>query len=114
MAGTRLLRVAAGIAVLVVLAAIGIVLTPAYVENWKLQRYVNELLDDPATATQPLDVTRARIVNKAATLGLPVHTDDVQVTHSQNAIRIDVLYRVPVDVAGYTVYLHFRPAGGGS
>jgi hypothetical protein len=114
MAGTRLLRVAGGVAVLGVLAAIGVILTPAYVENWQLQRYVNELIDDPATAAQPLEVTRARVVNKAAALGLPVQSNDVQVTHSQRAIRIDVLYRVPVDVAGYTVYLHFRPAGGGT
>lgn len=114
MAGTRLVRVAAGIAVLVILLVITIVLTPAYIENWKLQRYVNELIDDPATASLPLEVTRARIVSKASELGLPVHNEDVQVTHFQKAIRIDVLYRVPVDVAGYTVYLHFRPAGGGS
>ena len=112
--GTRLIRVAGGVAVLVVLVVLTIILTPSYVENWKLQRYINELIDDPATASLPLEVTRARVVERATGLGLPVHTEDVQVTHAQRAIRIDVLYRVPIDVAGYTVYLHFRPAGGGS
>jgi hypothetical protein len=110
----RLARVIAGVAVLLILAAIGVVLTPPYVENWKLQRYVNELIDDPATAGQPPETTRAKVVNKAAALGLPVHDDDVQVTRSQNAVRIDVLYLVHIDVAGYTVELHFRPAAGGS
>lgn len=114
MSGTRLLRVASGIAVLCVLAAVGVILSPAYVENWKLQRYVNELIDDPATAAQPLEITQARIVNKAAELGLPVHREDVRITHNQGSIRIDVLYLVPIDVAGYTVSLHFRPTGGGS
>ena len=39
-------------------------------------------------------------------------SNDVQITQSNNAIRIDVLYLVRVDVAGYTVDLHFRPAAG--
>jgi len=114
MSRTRIVRVVAGVAVLLVLAAIGVALTPPYVDNWKLQRYVNELIDDPATAAQPPEVTQAKIVNKAATLGLPVRSDEVHVTRSQNAIRIDVLYIVHVDVAGYSVDLHFRPAAGGS
>jgi hypothetical protein len=114
MPGTRVVRVAAGVAVLLALAAIGVILTPPYIENWKLQRYVNELIDDPATATQPPELVRAKVVNKAAALGLPVRSDEVQVTRSQNAIKIDVLYIVHVDVAGYSVDLHFRPAAGGS
>ena len=45
-----ILRKAAGVAVLVVLLAIGALLTPPYLKNWKLQRYVNGLVDDPGTA----------------------------------------------------------------
>jgi hypothetical protein len=112
--GARLLRVAAGVVVLLVLAGIGVVLIPPYIANWKLQRYVNELIDDPATASQPPDAVRARIVNRAASLGLPLHSDDVQVSPSRNALRIDALYVVHVDIAGYSVDLHFRPAAGGS
>lgn len=110
----RIPRLIAGIAVLVILAAIGVVLIPPYVENWKLQRYVNELAEDPATAALPPEVTRAKVVSRAAGLGLPVHDTDVQITRVQSAIRIDVLYLVHVDVAGYTVDLHFRPAAGGT
>ncbi|MBZ5608517.1 MAG: DUF4845 domain-containing protein [Acidobacteriia bacterium] len=110
----RRLRMAAGLAVLLALAAIAIVLVPPYVANWKLQRYVNELLDDPATASQPPETVRSRIVSKAASLGLPLHSEDVQVTPSGKALRIDALYVVHVDIAGYSVVLHFRPAGGGT
>ncbi len=114
MTGARRLRMAAGVAVLFVLAAIAVVLVPPYVANWKLQRYVNELIDDPATAGQPPDSVRARVVSKAAALGVPLHSEDVQVRPSGKALHIDALYVVHVDVAGYTVDLHFRPAAGGT
>jgi hypothetical protein len=106
-------RKIAGVAVLLILAVIGVMLTPPYVQNWKLQRYVNGLVDDPATASQPSEVVRDEVVNRAVALGLPVHAGDVQVTRPQDGIRIDVLYIVHVDFAGYSVDLHFRPAAGG-
>lgn len=114
MKGARLLRVAAGVLVLAALAAVGIVLIPPYAANWKMQRYLNELIDDPATAAQPPEAVRNQVLAKAASLGLPLTSPDVQVLPSHNALRIDALYVVHVDVAGYTVDLHFRPAAGGS
>jgi len=112
--GARLVRVAAGILVLIGLAGIGLVLVPPYAANFQLQRYINGLIDDPATATQSPDAVRAEVLNKASSLGLPLDPKDVQVMPSNNALRIDALYVVHVDVAGYTVDLHFRPAAGGS
>jgi len=111
---TRLLRVAAGILVLVGLAGVGLVLVPPYAANFKLQRYLNELIDNPATASQSPDAVRAQVLTKASSLGLPLAPQDVQVTPSSNALRIDALYVVHVDIAGYSVDLHFRPAAGGS
>jgi len=111
---TRLLRVAAGILVLVGLAGVGLVLVPPYAANWKLQRYLNELIDDPATAGQSPDAVRAKVLSKASALALPLKSQDVQVAPSGNALRIDALYVVHVDIAGYSVDLHFRPAAGGS
>jgi hypothetical protein len=99
---------------LLILAAIAVVLVPPYIANWKLQRYVNELHDDPATVKLTPDAVRDRVVGKAAALGLPVHAEDVQVRPSGNAFRIDAMYVVHVDVAGYIVDLHFRPAAGGT
>ncbi len=110
----RMLRKIAGITVLVIFGAIGIVLIPPYVENWKLQRYVNELVDDPGTAALQPEVIRAKVVSRAASLGLPVRDGDVQITRVQDAVRINVLYLVHVDVAGYSVDLHFRPTAGGA
>jgi hypothetical protein len=104
-------RTIGGIAVLVMLVLVGILLVPPYVENWKLQQYLNDLDADEATAQKPLEVIRANVVNKAGELGLPVHTEDVRVTRSgDRVLRIEVLYVVHVGVSVYTVDLHFRPA----
>lgn len=107
---SHLWRVAAGLAMLAGMLVVGLFLIPPYVENWKLQRYINDLAQDPGTVQKPPDVIRANIVEKAASLGLPVHTDDVRVTKTGDAYKIDVLYVVHVDLSGYTVDLHFRPA----
>ena len=112
--GARRWRVLAGIAVLVMLGGMAVPLLPPYVENWKLQQYLNELLDDPATAGKSPEAIRANIVNQAGVLGLPVHGDDVRVTRSDKAFKVEVLYVVHVDLAAYAVDLHFRPAAGGT
>jgi hypothetical protein len=105
-------RLLAGAAVLLILIVLGVLLVPPYAANWRLQSYVNDLVDDPGTAQLPPETVRTRVLNQAAGLGLPVHSDDVQVAVSQGAVKIDVLYIVHVDVVGYTVDLHFRPAAG--
>jgi hypothetical protein len=105
-------RLIAGAAVLLILVAVGVLLIPPYAANWRLQSYVNDLADDPATAKSSPGVVRIQVLNKAAGLGLPVHGDDVRVGISPGAVKIDVLYIVHVDLAGYTIDLHFRPAAG--
>jgi hypothetical protein len=110
----RLLRIAAGVVVLLALAVIGVILIPPYAANWHLQRYINGLIDDPATAAEPPDAVRTKVLQKASSLGVPLTAQDVQVAPSHNAVRIDALYVVHVDIAGYTVDLHFRPAAGGT
>lgn len=113
-ARARIARVTAGILVLLLMAGLGAALIPSYIENWRLQRYFNELLDDPATATLPPEVIKTRLASKAATLGLPMRSEDVKVTPTGNAVRVEALYLVHIDVAGYAVDLHFRPAAGGN
>ncbi len=108
--GAPLWRKIAGVGVLLLMAAIGLLLIPPYVENWKLQSFLNQMAQDPATAQKTPDILRANIIDKAASLGLPVHTDDVRVTQSGEGLKIEVLYIVRIDLPIYTVDLHFRPA----
>ena len=110
MPGAQSWRVAAGVGVLLVMAAMGVLLIPPYAENWKLQGFLNQMAQDPATAQKTPETVRANIVDKAASLGLPVHIDDVRVTKSGDGMKIEVLYIVRIDLPIYTVDLHFRPA----
>ncbi len=103
----------AGATVLAILAIIAVLLIPPYAANWRLQGYLNDFADDAAASHKTADVVRSEVMNAAATLGLPVASDDVQVTATGAGVKIDVLYIVHVDVAGYTIDLHFRPQAGG-
>jgi hypothetical protein len=106
-------RLVAGALVLVILAVIAAFLVPPYAANWRLQSSINDLADDPSTARLPVEAVRARVLNEAANLGIPVRAEDVRIANTQGRLKIDVLYIVNVDIAGYTVDLHFRPAAGG-
>ena len=105
-------RIAAGVGVLVVLVLIAVLLAPPYYHDWQLQGYLRALVRDQATANRSADLVRALVVDKAAGLGLPVHTSDVHVTRSKDNVRIEVLYIVHIDLPVYTVDLHFRPGAG--
>jgi len=107
-------RMAAGIAVLVLLALIGLRLLPPYLENLQFQQYLNSVVADPATATLPIDQVTATIIAKAASLAIPVTSQDIHITRTESEFKIDVLYRVHIDLLAYTVDLHFRPAAGGA
>jgi len=109
---SKVARLAAGVAVLVILVTLGGLLVPPYAANWRLQNYLTDLADDPATAKKPAEAVRTQVLNAAAGLGLPVHGEDVHVGVTPGGVNIDVLYIVHVDIVGYTIDLHFRPAVG--
>ena len=102
-------RIAGGIVVLIVLLLMGVLLAPPYYENWRLQRYLSALARDPASHQRSIDLLRALVVDKAASMGLPVRIGDVQITPGPGAPKIEVLYVVHVELPLYTVDLHFRP-----
>ncbi len=107
------IRVALGVLVLAALVAIAALLAPPYITNWKLQRYVSAVADDPATASRAPDVVRAMVVNEAARLGVPLHGADVHVTRTDaGAVHVEALYVVHVALPVYAVDLHFRPRAG--
>jgi hypothetical protein len=105
-------RLAAGIAVLAVLVALGARMVPIYFHNIALQQFVDELArrgDTPSTAD---DVLRTRVLAKAGDLDLPVKPSNIRIQHSGAGVRIDVRYVVRVDLPLYTVDLHFYPGAG--
>lgn len=106
-------RLVAAAAVLAILGVIAVLLIPPYAANWRLQSYLNDFADDAAASHKSADIVRSEVLNAAATLGLPLASDDLQVRATPSGVKIDVLYIVHVDLAGYTIDLHFRPQAGG-
>jgi hypothetical protein len=105
-------RLAAGCAVLLVLAILGFELIPVYFRNLELQRFVEDVTHRVENQTKPDQLLRAAVLQKAGQLGLPVRANNVQVEHSGDAVRIQVRYVVRVDLPLYTVDLHFYPGAG--
>jgi hypothetical protein len=105
-------RIAAAVLVLVALLGFGVMFAPIYVDNLKLQTYVEEITRRVDTQNQPDEALRQNVLNKAHELDLPVKADNVHITHSADGLRIDVRYFVRVTVPGYTVDLHFYPGAG--
>ncbi len=72
-------RTVLAIAILIGFAALGIRLIPAYLQSWKFQGYLNDISEDPESAKLTPSVLEARVLDKAASIGVPLHLGDVQV-----------------------------------
>ena len=105
-------RIAAGVLVLAALALFGMILLPLYYRNYQFQQFVSAAAHRVDSNTRSDDVLREWVVDKAASLELPVRADNVQIKRSAEGVRIEVRYAVRVDFPGYTVLLHFFPRAG--
>jgi hypothetical protein len=103
------LRMAAAALIILGLAVLGARLLPIYLDNMQLQSYVEGITHDASSRTRPDDFLRVAVMEKAASLGLPVGADNVHIKRSEDDLRIDVRYVVRVDLPMYTVDLHFYP-----
>ena len=106
------LRIAAAVLILIALAIMGARLLPLYLDNMRLQSYVERITQDAENRTRSDDVLRVAVLEKAAFLGLPVKAENVRIKRSDDNMRIDVRYIVRVDFPMYTVDLHFYPGAG--
>ena len=82
---------------------------PVYVRNWEFQQAVAEIAQRVETPAVPDPALRLRVCEVAQDLGLPVKEANVQVRRAGDTIRLEVRYDVRVDLALYTVNLHFYP-----
>jgi hypothetical protein len=106
------LRIAAAILILIVLVIMGARLLPLYLDNMRLQSYVERITQDAENRTRPDDALRVAVLEKAAFLGLPLKAENVRIKRSEDSMRIDVRYIVRVAFPMYTVDLHFYPGAG--
>ncbi|HKW96531.1 MAG TPA: hypothetical protein VJN43_02310 [Bryobacteraceae bacterium] len=95
------LRIGAGIAVLVALAAMAVALAPVYVHSMELERFLHE---QPAGASD--ESIRAAITTQGRALGLGIVPDHLQIKRLPEGVT-EVRYVVRVTLPLYTVDLHF-------
>jgi len=112
MAAARLWRVTAGAAILLLLAAFGVLLIPHYLRNMEFQRALERVAQDAENRNTPDEVWQVRVVDRAARLGLAIRPEQVRLRRSAEHLRIEVRYAVPIDLPFYTVDLHFRASAG--
>jgi hypothetical protein len=102
-------RAISGFAVLGSLIAVLLSLAPVYVENYRLGQFIRTLAAEPGVAAAPDESLRPRIVERARELELPVHPEDVQITHAAGRARLLAKYKVQKDLVVAHLDLHFHP-----
>ena len=105
-------RIAAGIAILVILAATAVLLAPSYVRNMQLQQFLEESLQQQGVEDKPTEMLQVAVADKAAQLGIPLRPEQVRVDRTGGSLRIEARYIVRIDLPVYTVDLHFRAGSG--
>jgi hypothetical protein len=95
-------RLIAAILVLLGMAGVLLALAPVYFENYELRQYIRSL------ANAPDESLRTAILARARQLDLPVQPGDVQITHPDGRLRVDLKYAVQMDFPLYQVDLHFH------
>ena len=106
------LRIAAAVLILVVAGLVGARFLPLYLDNMRLQSYVQGIAQNAESRTRPDEALRVEVLEKAASLGLPVKAENVHINRSNESVKIEVRYIVRVDFPLYTVDLHFYPGAG--
>jgi hypothetical protein len=97
-------RLIAGIAVLSSFVAVIGFLTPVYLDDYRLHRYVQSV----AASSGILDeMMRAEVIAHAHELDLPVRPNDVHIIHAGGKTKIEMRYTVKMDLVFYPVDLHF-------
>lgn len=104
-------RIAAGIAVLLLMVLFAAVLLPVYIHNFEFQSFVASLTHNASVQAMDDDALRAEVVAKAHSLHLAVLAHDVQISHAADGTHVAVRYFVTVSLPGYTTNLHFGPGG---
>jgi hypothetical protein len=97
-------RLIAAILVLLAMAGVLLALAPVYFENYQLRRYIRSL--SPATD----EALRSAVLTRAKQLDLPVQPGDIQITHPDGKLHVQLKYAVQMDFPLYQVDLHFHPS----
>jgi len=109
---SRLWRWAAAAVILGALVGFGLLLVPHYRRHAAFQRVLERVARQAEGEPVPVEVLRTRVQDQAARLGLEVRAGHVRVRRTDSGVRLEVRYPVRLDLALYTVDLHFRAQAG--
>ena len=87
-----------------VLAIIGLIcfkVIPVKIANAELLDYI-ETTSQHASKKETGEILRKRFLKKAAELELPVEKDDISVKKTNDAVRVELNYTIPLEFPGYT------------
>jgi hypothetical protein len=98
-------RLIAAILVLAAMAGVLLTLAPVYFEDYKLRQYIRALVGSSKASDEAL---RAEVLERARQLDLPVQPGDVQISHPDGKLKLQLKYAVQMDFPLYQVDLHFH------
>jgi len=110
--GEGLLKFIIALAVLAALIFVGVKTIPVYFNNSQLADFIRERAIRATVERPAPDAVQAEVVHYAKELGVPITSDNVQVTFEAgiDQVKINVDYTVPVDLKVYTWNMHFTPS----
>ncbi len=88
------------------MAGVLLALAPVYFEDYHLRQYIRAVVRAPNT---PDEALRAEVLERARQLDLPVQPSDVQISHPDGKLELQMKYAVQMDFPLYQVDLHFPP-----
>lgn len=97
--------------ILGVVAFCAVRIGPVCIENYELQGYISQVAVQAAAHSEQAkpEVIQKEILTRAASLGLPVERQNINVVSAGKTVTIKLNYSVYVDLRFYVLPLHFTP-----
>ncbi len=102
-------RLIAALLVLACMAGTLLALAPVYLEDFRLRQYIRSLARAPNAAAASDETLRAAVLARARQLDLPVSPGEIQISHPEGKLQLQMKYAVQMDFPLYQVDLHFHP-----
>ncbi len=98
-------RLIAALLVVAAMVTVLVALAPVYIEDYQLGQYMKSLAR--VTNAQD-DAVRAGVLTRARELDLPLRNADLQITHPDGKLAVQMTYVVQMDFPLYQVDVHFH------
>ena len=108
------LKALLGVAVIAVVAIIGLKVIPPYFSNYEFEDFIKNEALQSTYSTRSEDEIRDSIIKHAKDYDIQLSTRQVKVSRSgsngNGSLFIEAEYSVPVDLPGYSTTLTFHPS----